>query len=383
MSLLPSQEVCEQLCKVFFTTVFPLIPILHLPSFAEDFQEFWKERNVQPQHPTAAPDFLRKKPGFVSLLSSMLFASLVSASREQLKAAVGISSELQAGDMYFVTIMAASLTGFPRRPSLYTLAGYIYAQSQFVREEEFSDSPEFINTAFRVALGMGLHRNLDEAGFTVAESETRRRLWWYVLHLDVMSSCSSGLSPLFVDEKMGNCGPISLSDQLDNGGNGEMESEFDFLSLGNCLLTEVVDVRYLVAETRYETTRIIRGILLGHFEDAYTSQAKVTDTVHNLEELAKKIKSTIERILKIGSRLSRRQLNDMYQSENNLDSTTASSRFDSVWKVVQNESRESVVKFAAWAASLLHLMLHKAYCVLYYPLAKDPNTEIGMDIRPK
>jgi hypothetical protein len=41
--------------------------------------------------------------------------------------------------------------------------------------------------------------------------------------------------------------------------------------------------------------------------------------------------------------------------------------------LTQADSRifgQSVIKFAAWAASLLHLMLHKAYCVLYYPLAK-------------
>lgn len=157
----------------------------------------------------------------------MLFSSLVSASETQLREMLGENSSVQIGDLYFVTVMATSLTGFPRQPTLYALAAYIYAQSQFVREEEFSDGPEFINTAFRVALGMGLHRNLIEAGFTVAEQEMRKRLWWYILHLDVMSSCSSGLSPLFVDDKMGNSNPISLSDKLganENAGKPSGES---------------------------------------------------------------------------------------------------------------------------------------------------------------
>lgn len=215
MALLPDKDTCDQLCTNFFTTIFPLIPILHLPTFADDYRDFWNERDSQPQHPSDAPGVLRRKPGFIGLLASMLFSSLVSTTEHRVSAAKAMD-EPQVGNMYFATIMASTLTGFPRRPTLYTLAAYIYAQSQFVREEEFSDGPEFITTAFRVALGMGLHRNLAEAGFTAAEQETRRRLWWYVLHLDVMSSCSSGLSPLFVDSRMGNSPKISTSDSLDD-----------------------------------------------------------------------------------------------------------------------------------------------------------------------
>jgi hypothetical protein len=107
----------------------------------------------------------------------------------------------------------ATLTGFPRSPTLYSLAAYIIVQSQFIREEEFSDSPDFIGTAFRVALGMGLHRHLPSADFTTAERETRRRLWWYILHLDVMASASSGISPLFIDDKMANTDMIHEYDE--------------------------------------------------------------------------------------------------------------------------------------------------------------------------
>jgi hypothetical protein len=213
VSLLPAKDICDELCGIFFTTVYPMIPVLHLPTFAADYRDFWTERSAQPQH-LAIPSILRRKPGFVSLLSAIVFSSLVSGTERQLHA-VRACRDTQVGDMYFATVMSATLTGFPRRPTLYSLAAYIYAQSQFVREEEFSDGPEFITTAFRVALGMGLHRNLVDVGFTAAESEMRRRLWWYILHLDVMSSCSSGLSPLFVDEKMGNSSRIATSDSLE------------------------------------------------------------------------------------------------------------------------------------------------------------------------
>lgn len=136
---------------------------------------------------------------------------------------------ISPGDMHLATITSAALTGFPRSPSIYSLAAYIFVQSQFMREEDFSDSGDFISTAFRVALGMGLHRHLPQASFSLAELETRRRLWWYILHLDVMASASSGLSPFFIDEKMANTMMVSPYYQnegdLDHG-QPERQSEF-------------------------------------------------------------------------------------------------------------------------------------------------------------
>jgi hypothetical protein len=189
------------------------MPVLHLRSFAHDFQAFWEETGSPIGHDAQIGSLLRRKPSFICLLASILFASLVSSATSRLATILDDDPDLAPETMYFVAMVSATLTGFPRRPSLDTLAAYIVAQSQFVREEDFSDSPDFISTAFRIALGMGLHRQLPDAGFTTAELEMRRRLWWYILHLDVMSSASSGLSPLFIDDKMANANTISQYDR--------------------------------------------------------------------------------------------------------------------------------------------------------------------------
>ena len=196
--------------------MFPLTPVLHLPRFARDFRTFWNETGSPIGHDAEVGALLRRNPSFVCLLSSILFASLVSAPPSRLPNILEGDRDLTPEKMYFVAMVSATLTGFPRRPSLDTLAAYIVAQSQFIREEDFSDGPDFISTAFRIALGMGLHRQLPHATFTVEEREMRRRLWWYILHLDIMSSASSGLSPLFIDEKMANADPITQYDQLDD-----------------------------------------------------------------------------------------------------------------------------------------------------------------------
>jgi hypothetical protein len=226
LALLPNRETCEKLCGFFFATVFPLVPILHTKSFAEDFRTFWDGINSDDLHDSEPSMFMRRKPAFLSLLSAILFAALSSASPARLEGMFENPADLDGGDIYFIAMASAALTGFPRRPSILSLAAYIIAQSQFVREEEFSDAPDFIATSFRVALGMGLHRQVPQSSFGAAEIETRRRLWWYILHLDVMSSSSSGLSPLFINRKMANTDAISQYDPPDNDGGTRQEGKW-------------------------------------------------------------------------------------------------------------------------------------------------------------
>ena len=207
---------CEKLCDAFFATVFPLIPILHIPDFVHDFDEFWHEVGSRSHHDSEPAPIVRTKPSFLCLLPAIMYAALSSAPDARIENIFGGQQIPSAADMYLATMIGATLTGFPRSPTLYSLAAYIIVQSQFIREEEFSDSPDFVGTAFRLALGMGLHRHLPEASFTPAELETRRRLWWYILHLDVMASASSGISPLFIDEKMANTTMIHQYDELED-----------------------------------------------------------------------------------------------------------------------------------------------------------------------
>jgi hypothetical protein len=70
-AILPDKETCERLCEMFFATVFPLIPVLHLPSFADDFRTFWDETGSKREHDSEIGPLLRSKPSFVCLLSSI------------------------------------------------------------------------------------------------------------------------------------------------------------------------------------------------------------------------------------------------------------------------------------------------------------------------
>lgn len=141
------------------------------------------------------------------------------------------------------------------------------------------------------------------------------------------------------------------------------------------------DIRYLVARMRYESTQLIRSVLLGHFEDRFTSLEAVSDTARAIDDLGSNVREAVDRVLKVGSKLSRSQLMVIYQEENTTDPKGAGLNLDDRWPVSTDEERPYVVCFAVWAASLMHLMLHKAYCVLYFPLAKDRQSSLGSDIR--
>lgn len=223
LAMLPDPAVCTRLCEIFFGSVFPVVPILHLKGLRQDLAELWAGQvSSQGCKDDQLPGILRRKPGLLCLLASIAFSTLYSTSPKRLDEKLGTQrpKSLLLTSL-LATMISAALTGFPRRPSLYTLAAYIYVQSQFNREEEFHMAPEFITTSFRLAISMGLHRELRNDAFSVPDRETRRRLWWYIMHLDVMASASSGLSPIFVDDKMSNVSMIHEHDEDGTEGNAQ------------------------------------------------------------------------------------------------------------------------------------------------------------------
>ena len=386
LALLPPKEACERLCCLFFSTVFPLLPILHLLGFAEDFQTFWEERKSSGGHDFEIGVFVRRKPGFVCLLSSMLFAALKCAPKSRLQSILGDYPDLLiAGDMYIVAVISITLTGFPRRPSLYSLAAYLLTQSPFVMEEDFSDFPEFINTAFRVALGMGLHRHLPEAEFNTGDLETRRRLCWYILHLDVMASASSGLSPLLLDDKLANVETISKYDQQE--GNSVREGHQSKIQRSNhCYNAGIdsssVDVRYLVATRRYEVSKKMRYVLRLHFEDALQSAEQVHEIAEQLQTVAEQVSKTIRVLLTPSSSSpSLRRATSSGSSANR--SNVESKSFDRVWRLGGEGDDQEALNFCSWSAILLHLMTHKVFCVLYHALFRDPNMVSNAELRTR
>jgi hypothetical protein len=143
------------------------------------------------------------------------------------------------------------------------------------------------------------------------------------------------------------------------------------------------DVRYLVAAKRYEATKEIRSILRYHFEDAFQSPEQVHDVVKQLEEVAKQINATVQVLLTTDSSISYQPSAASPNVTRAEGSITEPKAFDRRWKLQSDENDLEVVNFSSWASILLHLMVHKAFCVLYHPLFKDATMVSSEAIRTR
>jgi hypothetical protein len=215
VAILPGRDVCQRLCATFFASIYPLTPILHLPSFSADYDSFWAERVEDVTHTCRPGHFVTSRPDFVALLYAILFCGTMTLPPTEFYLEHAGSSDF-AGKLYRHYQTSLKLLAFPHTPSLYTLAAYIFTQSQFMREEEFTaESPVFVDRVFRLAMGMGLHRQVSDDNLSPKDVEMRTKIWWHIIHLDAMTSASSGLFPLLLDEKMTNVHIVSTFADID------------------------------------------------------------------------------------------------------------------------------------------------------------------------
>jgi hypothetical protein len=134
-------------------------------------------------------------------------------------------------------------------------------------------------------------------------------------------------------------------------------------------------MRYLVASHRYEITKQMREILVVHFEDGFQTPEAVETYATQLRATTMRTTATMEKLLAV-----RQGANQVTSIE---ASQSASSRFDRTWTLQPDRADVDVLGFSAWAALLLHLMVHKAHCVLYHPLYRDPEMVANEGIRKR
>jgi hypothetical protein len=133
------------------------------------------------------------------------------------------------------------------------------------------------------------------------------------------------------------------------------------------------DVRYLVAVKRYEVTKEIRLILRSHFEDAFDTSNKLSETLLKLGKITKEVNHVTELLLDLSSS----------PEVCSNDPRAEVGGFGRPWKLEVGTENKEVRDFASWSALLLHMMIHKAYCILYHPLFRNGTSIIGVPVRER
>ena len=361
VGFLPQKAVCQKLTNIFFENVFPLMPLFHVPTFDKEQELFWQNKEDQSCVQQSSQAFLEQSPQFLALYFSVLFAALKS-SPQSIRDRLNRDEEVTIADLYMAAKLAARLVGFPRKPSLYTLASFILVESQLIREEEFSEGPTFVDTAFRVSLSMGLHRDSSSFHLSRIEAETRRRIWWHAIHLDAMLSSSSGLAPLFQDEFLTSTSRLSeYGDSLDPNNQ------------------EHTDIRLFVANCRYRCTEHIRRIVRGHLDGHLQDNQQIQAALDQLVDLETEIRTAVS--------LLRRETPEMAwataTSTKQQRSGKSQAEMECSWFIDAEAYEPTVAAFRSWAATLLHLMVHKAYVTLLHPLYRISEDKVGPGVRSR
>lgn len=231
LSQIPGKTTCNMLCHSFVINVYPMIPIIHLLSFQQACHRFWQWMEYRTERRTQHPDILAENPSFLALLSAVLFCGVTTCSKSDFFQHTGSQSRPEASrNLLSLTKEAISFVGFPQNPALDSLSAFLLSQTMLLREEEAFNSCAFVSIALRIAQGMGLHRDGSHFDLDPVQAETRRRVWWYILHTDVMISIASGLPPLLMDHRSFDTQPISEVHEPSHGNGHNIIGSNDIVS---------------------------------------------------------------------------------------------------------------------------------------------------------
>ncbi|KAE9365933.1 hypothetical protein N431DRAFT_487811 [Stipitochalara longipes BDJ] len=355
LSQIPAKITCNMLCQSFVINVYPMIPIIHLPSFKQACHRFWQWMEDGTGRRTQHPEILAENPSFLALLSAVLFCGVTTCSKNDFFQHFGPQSQPEASrTLLSLTKEAITFVGFPQSPALDCLSAFLLSQTILLREEEAFNSCAFVSIALRIAQGMGLHRDGSHFKLDPVQAETRRRVWWYILHTDVMVSIASGLPPLLMDHRTFDTQPISeVQEKSDDHDNNILESD-----------RKQTDIISLVAVGRYSITTFQRQLLRYHLDLALvTNHDGLEEWRTATNNLAEQIRDRIGRLCKATK---------TYAIS---PAPVHSDLFPLTF------SPQDADNFCRWGGQLLRLMVNKAYCMLFQRLIREPQNELWRSIR--
>lgn len=188
---IPPKQLCDTLVDAYVTGYHPVVLLIHVPTFRIRYDEFWRGRNA----PGAGG---QTSMAFAALMLALLYAGSV-ACPERVEPMVEGDPEPEevATRLHKLALRAIRLANFPRTPTLESFTAYLICQSTWMREEEPLTCVAFVGLALRVANLLGLHKDPSHfPAISAIEAETRRRVWWHLVHIDVCVAIASGLPPI-------------------------------------------------------------------------------------------------------------------------------------------------------------------------------------------
>lgn len=185
LNSIPEKKVADRLLSLWFNSPDPFKPIIHAPTFQDEYRRFWR-------NPKETPTMWL---GLLYAILSLAASFGLRDSDPQSKAAQAILMDVNK--YHTLSAGAAVLADFTK-PKAYTLECLILYAAGLRSNNAFVNVWLMIGLVVRLALRMGYHRDPSRySGISVFQGEMRRRVWSCIGMIDVLISFQLGLPSMF------------------------------------------------------------------------------------------------------------------------------------------------------------------------------------------
>ncbi|EMC94372.1 hypothetical protein BAUCODRAFT_74106, partial [Baudoinia panamericana UAMH 10762] len=180
-SAVPDKKITDRLLSLWFNSPDPFKPIIHAPTFQEEYKRFWRNPQDTP------PMWLGLLFAILSLATSFALRDTDPAS-EQAQKVLG-----EVNKYHSLSASAAVMADFSK-PKEYTLECLIIYAAGLRSNNAFVNVWLMIGLIIRLALRTGCHRDSKHyPSITPFQGEMRRRIWAVISMIDVLISFQLGL----------------------------------------------------------------------------------------------------------------------------------------------------------------------------------------------
>ena len=121
-SSVPTRKQCDMLLKSYIENYHPLVPLIHKPSFVEQYNDCWTKQT------------LVDDKSFLALTLAICFAGAMTCPKEALaRSFASENKEDIAAELRHTANKALHASGFPHTPTLATLTAYVLCQATCMR----------------------------------------------------------------------------------------------------------------------------------------------------------------------------------------------------------------------------------------------------------
>ncbi|WPG97364.1 Hypothetical protein R9X50_00013900 [Acrodontium crateriforme] len=197
----PEKKIADRLLSLWFNSPDPFKPIIHGPTFQDEYRRFWRD-------PTRTPVM------WLGLLYSILSLAASFALRDTDPTSAQAKKIVADVNKYHSLAASAAVAADFTKPKPYTIECLILYGAGLRSNNAFLNIWLMIGLVVRLALRMGYHRDPSHyPNISPFQGEMRRRIWAVISMIDVLISFQLGLPSMVKTIQTDTLPPRNLLDR--------------------------------------------------------------------------------------------------------------------------------------------------------------------------